>query len=94
MSKIITFIIAFFISVLIIRGIEHQKATEKLAIGKKYLYSTDFINQDPFYVAQIDTCLVLNIKNDYTQYQVFTKNGNFKISTKTEFLAKYIKEIK
>jgi|688.fasta_scaffold1948602_1 hypothetical protein len=65
---------------------------EQINIGDTYLFSFQWDKENPFEKVKIDTVKVLDIKNDYVQYQYAWANSPS--STKLRIFKECIKPIK
>lgn len=61
-------------------GLKNQEA--RIEVGKNYIFSSDWDNEDPFVEKKIDTVKVVSIKGDYVQWEY--KNG-LRLSGKLDF---------
>lgn len=69
-----------------------KKSTEeniKPKIGKEYVISFDWEEENPFEVKDIDTVKVLGVKGDYVQWQY---NNGFKQSSSIRLFSKLVKK--
>lgn len=72
--------------------VEPKEKIEKVNIGDTYLFSFQWDKENPFEKVKIDTIKVLDIKNDYVQYQYAWANSPS--STKLRIFKECIKPIK
>lgn len=80
--------IGFFANILLVAGLiscnnsslKNQEAN--IEVGKNYIFSLDWDNEDPFEKIEIDTVKVVSIKGDYVQWEY--KNGS-RLSGKLKF---------
>lgn len=69
-----------------------KKEIEQVKIGENYLFSLQWEKENPFEKVKIDTVKVLDIKNNYVQYQFnWAKSPS---STKLKYFKQSIKPIK
>ncbi len=69
---------------------------DEIKPGATFLYSLAFdtlTEHDPFETYPIDTVVVLNIKNNYVQYQKYNGIYNIKSSGKLAYFKDYIKPV-
>lgn len=72
--------------------IEPKKEIENVNVGDIYLFSFQWDNENPFENIKVDTVKVIDIKNDYVQYQYsWAKSPT---STKLRIFKDCIKPIK
>lgn len=76
----IAWLISFFLLSCNNSYLKNQDA--HIEVGKYYLYSSDWYNEDPFAKIEIDTVKVISIKGNFVQWQY---NDGLRLSSELKF---------
>ena len=70
---------------------ELQSQNKSVNIGDVYLYSHDWDTEDPFEKIEVDTVLVVGIKDDYIAWYPNYRDSSFYLSGKLKYFKHSIK---
>ena len=90
-KAVIIFSLAVWISFGIYQLV-NRKEQKRLTIGNKYIVSDQWNSENPFEKNNIDTVIILDIKNDYVKYRyTYMADTSFFLSGKVKYFIDRIK---